>query len=58
MDVILEDEEQADIIYREMTKYRSKIQYCYLSNSHSRDKDIVNKKWRVYVNVEIEPDEI
>lgn len=58
VDIILEDEVQADIIYREMTKYRNKIQYCYLSNRHKRDKKIVNKRWRVYVNVEIEPDDI
>lgn len=58
VDIILEDEVQADIIYREMTNYRNKIQYCYLSNSHKQNKDTVDKRWRVYVNVEIEPDDI
>lgn len=58
VDVILEDKVQADVIYREMNKYNSKIQYRYLSNSHKHDKGIVNKRWRVYVNVEIEPDDI
>lgn len=58
VDIILEDKVQADVIYREMTKYRNKIQYCFLSNSHKRDKEFANKRWRVYVNVEIEPDDI
>lgn len=58
VDIILGDKVQADIIYREMTKYRKKIQYCYLSNRHALDKDALNKRWRVYANVEIEPDDI
>lgn len=58
VEVVLEDKEQADIIYDEMMRYRSKIQYCYLSNHHRRDKDFVNKRWRIYINSEIEPDDI
>ena len=58
VDVILEDKEQADIIYSEMMRYRKKLSYCYLSNRHKRDKSMVNKHWRIYINTEIEPDDI
>ena len=58
VDVILKEKEQADTIYAEMKQYRQKIQYCYLSNRHKRDKTVANKRWRIYVNMEIEPDDL
>lgn len=58
VDSILEDKKQADMIYNEMIKYREKIQYCYLSNRHKRDKSMVNKRWKIYINTKIEPDDI
>lgn len=58
VDVILEDNHQADVIYAEMMKYRKKIQYCYLSNRHKLDKTLINKRWRIFINTEIEPDDI
>lgn len=58
VDEILEDNEQAEIIYREMMKYRKNIKYCYLSSRLKTDASVVNKRWKIYVNVEIEPDDI
>lgn len=58
VDVVLEDKEQADILYEEMMKYRNKIHYCYLSNKHKQYEAFVNKRWRIYINAEIEPDDI
>lgn len=58
VDAVLEDKEQADILYSEMMKYRRVIQYCYLSNRHKKGAYIVNKRWKIYVNAEIEPDDI
>lgn len=58
VDIILEDTIQADVIYEEMIKYRKKIQYCYLSNRHKQSKMHINKRWRIYINAEIEPDDL
>lgn len=58
VDVILENAEQSNIIYEEMIKYRNKIQYCFLSNKHQHIKTEINKRWKLYINAEIEPDDI
>jgi predicted transcriptional regulator of viral defense system len=58
VDEVLEDKEQADVIYSEMLKYRTKIQYCYLSNRCQREEYTVNKRWKILINTEIEPDDI
>lgn len=58
VEVILNEKEQADTLYAELKKYRQKIQYCYLSNRHKRDDSIINKRWRIYINIKIEPDDL
>lgn len=58
VEVILENKDQGEVIYNEMMKFRNKIHYCYLSNRNKRDESSVNKRWRIYINTIIEPDDI
>lgn len=55
---ILEDKGQADVIYNELKLYNKHPKYCWMSTRHDKMKSVADEKWKVYINTEIEPDEI
>lgn len=58
VDEILEERGQADIIYNELKLYSNHFRYCWLSTKHDKKKSAISEKWKLYINTEIEPDEI
>ena len=53
-----EAQAQADIIYNELKLYSNHFRYCWLSKKHDKKKSAISEKWKLYINTEIEPDEI
>jgi len=58
VDEILEERGHADIIYNELKLYSNHFRYCWLSTKHDKKKSAISEKWKLYINTEIEPDEI
>ena len=58
LDVILEETEQADILYDQLIQYAPKFTYQFLSRRQAQVKRICNKRWKIYVNTSVEPDDI
>lgn len=58
LDEILDESEQADIIHNQLIQYAPNYTYQFLSRRSLHIKDNCNKRWKIYVNTHIEPDDI
>lgn len=58
LDEILDDEEQSDILYSQLLKYAPKFSYQFLSRRSPHVTDSYNRRWKIYINTNIEPDDL
>ena len=58
LEEVLEEVEQANVIYSELRSIGKKLTYSPLSTQHNEAECGVNKKWKININVEIEIDEV
>lgn len=58
LDEILEDFEQSEIIHNQLVQYAPNYTYQFLSRRCQHIKNDCNKRWKIYVNTYIEPDDI
>ena len=54
----LEEIEQADVIHNQLIQYAPNYTYQFLSRRSPHKKDNCNKRWKIFVNTYIEPDDI
>lgn len=57
LDTVLENQEQADMIERILQPHFKELKYRPLSVDHPSDNAERDKKWKLIINQEIEPDE-
>lgn len=57
LDVVLENETQADAIYGILQPYMKGMKYRPLATEYPTEKAERNSKWKIIINQEIEPDE-
>lgn len=57
LDEILEESEQADVIYRQLIALNKRMVYVPLSNQ-AEESGEKNKKWKIDINTEIEVDDV
>lgn len=57
LDEILEEPEQADVIYRQLIALNKRMVYVPLSNQ-AEESGEKNKKWKIDINTEIEVDDV
>ena len=58
LDEILEEAEQADMIHNQLVNYAPNYTYQFLSRRLPHIKNDCNRRWKIYVNTQIEPDDI
>lgn len=58
LDEILFETEQADVLHKELIQYAPNYTYQLLSRRSPHIKENRNKRWKIYVNTQIEPDDI
>ena len=58
LDVILEETKHADILYDQLIQYAPKFTHQFLSRRQVQVKLDFNKRWKIYVNTRVEPDDI
>ena len=58
LDKILCESAQADIIHDQLIRYAPNYTYQFLSRRLPQIKDECNRRWKIYVNTLIEPDDI
>jgi predicted transcriptional regulator of viral defense system len=57
LDVVLDEQEQASAIEQLLQPYYKELKYRPLSGDHPTDQAERNKRWKLVINQEIEPDE-
>ncbi len=57
LECILEEEEQAEVIYRQLTTLEKRLVYVPLSTQKERSGE-KNKRWKIDVNTDIEVDDV
>ena len=55
---LLEEAEQADMIHNQLVNYAPNYTYQFLSRRLPHIKNDCNRRWKIYVNTQIEPDDI
>lgn len=55
---ILDEQEQADILYNQLQMYGKRLNYVPLSPRPSQKGDNVDIRWKININIEIEPDDL
>ncbi|MFI3239128.1 MAG: type IV toxin-antitoxin system AbiEi family antitoxin [Bacteroidales bacterium] len=58
LDLILEDYENAEIIYKGLLESQRRLNYIPLNSQIGSKNSAKNKKWKIYINTTIEPDDI
>jgi predicted transcriptional regulator of viral defense system len=58
LDTILEENEQADVLYKQLYNYEKRLNYVPLSTRSTNENAEKNTRWKIYINTEIEVDEI
>lgn len=58
LDEILEEKKQAEIIHNQLIRYAPNYAYQFLGRRSPHIKKDCNKRWKIYVNTHIEPDDI
>lgn len=57
-DEILFETEQANVIHNQLIQYAPHYTYQFLSRRSPRIKENCNKRWKIYVNTYIQPDDL
>jgi len=55
---VLGEREQADVLYRQLQAYCKRLNYVPLSSRHLMLNDNKDRHWKIYINIEIETDEL
>lgn len=55
---ILEQNEQADILYEQLRIYGKRLNYVPLSTRSKNENAEKDTRWKIYINTEIEPDDL
>ena len=58
LEVVLEEQEQADVIYEQLLKTNRRLNYIILDVHNSSEHTELNKRWGIKINTDIEIDEI
>lgn len=58
LDEILDESEQADIVHNQLIQYAPNYTYQFLGRRSLHIKYNCNKRWKIYINTHIEPDDI
>jgi len=58
MENILEQNQQADILYEQLRIYGKRLNYVPLSTRSANKGAEKNTRWKIYINTEIETDEL
>lgn len=58
LDIVLDESDQSDILHEQLVKYAPNYSYQFLSRRSPRIKENCNRRWKIYVNTNIEPDDI
>jgi predicted transcriptional regulator of viral defense system len=58
LDNILEENEQADILYRQLCNYGKRLNYIPLNTRSANKNGEKDTRWKIYINTEIEVDDI
>ncbi|NLB02929.1 MAG: hypothetical protein GX841_06040 [Bacteroidales bacterium] len=58
LDNILEENEQADILYKQLCNYGKRLNYVPLSTRSPNKNAEKDTRWKIYINTEIEIDEL
>ena len=58
LDEILGEAEQADTIHNQLVNYAPNYTYQFVSRRLPHIKNDCNRRWKIYVNAQIEPDDI
>ncbi|MCL2651751.1 MAG: type IV toxin-antitoxin system AbiEi family antitoxin, partial [Candidatus Azobacteroides sp.] len=55
---VLNEREQADILYQQLKMYGKRLNYVPLSSRHQSQENNKDSRWKIYVNTDIEADEL
>ncbi len=55
---ILNEREQADILYQQLQMYGKRMNYVPLSSRHKVQSDCRDRRWKIFMNTDIETDEL
>jgi predicted transcriptional regulator of viral defense system len=55
---VLSEREQADMLYRQVQTYGKRLSYVPLSSRHPSTDENRDSRWKIYVNTDIETDEL
>jgi predicted transcriptional regulator of viral defense system len=58
LESILEKNEQADILYEQLHGYGKRLNFVPLSTRSKNKNTEKNNRWKIYINTEIEPDDL
>ena len=58
LESILEQNEQADILYEKLRIYGKRLNYIPLSTSSGNNNAEKDNRWKIYINIEIETDDL
>ena len=58
LDNILEENEQADVLYKQLCNYEKRLNYVPLSTRSANENAEKNTRWKIYINTEIEIDDL
>jgi len=54
---VLNEREQADVLYQQLQTYGKRLSYVMLSSRHPAYEDNKDRRWKIYVNTDIETDD-
>lgn len=57
LDEVLNEKEQSDVLYNQMLNYAPNYSYQFLSRRSPHIKEVCNRRWKIYVNTNITPDD-
>jgi predicted transcriptional regulator of viral defense system len=55
---VLNEQEQADILYLQLQSYGRRLNYVPLSSRHSSQYGTKDKRWKIDINTDIETDDL
>lgn len=58
LEKILEETKQADILYHQLKIQDGPFNYVSLSSRHAKKTDCKDKRWKIYINIDIETDNL
>lgn len=55
---VLEQKEQADVLYEKLVAYGKRLNYIVLSTRSNKETTLRDSRWKLNINTEIETDDI